>query len=73
MPMTSTKNAPLSAAGMGLGLGDMLQTEVQNTIDENAKKRRAMMQSNAVGALNPNTAGISSAVASLLGNQTAGA
>jgi len=73
MSMTSLKNMPLSPASQGLGLGEMLQTDVQNKIDEAAKLRKAQMQSNAFGALNPNTTGISSAVASLLGTQTAGA
>jgi hypothetical protein len=39
---------------------------VQNQLDEQAKKKKA---DNATGALNPNTTGISAAVASLLGTQ----
>lgn len=66
MSMTSTKNLPLTAAGMALGLGDMLRNQVDETLDENLKKRKA---GNTMGALNPNSAGISAAVASLLGTQ----
>jgi hypothetical protein len=66
MSMTSTKNVPLSPAAEALGLGDALQTQVQNQLDEQAKKKKA---DNATGALNPNTTGISAAVASLLGTQ----
>lgn len=68
---TSLKNAPLSPASQALGLGDQLQTQVQNQIEEQKKKKlldtKAM--SNQQGALNPNSAGISAAVQSLLGNQ----
>ena len=65
----SLKNTPLSPAAQSLGLGDALQTQLQNQLDETAKKKKAEQQANAVGALNPNTTGISAAVQSLLGTQ----
>lgn len=73
--MQSTKNLPLTAAGSALGLGDMLQTQVADTLAENAKKKKLSGAANAMlgTPLNPNTNGISAAVASLLGTQTAGA
>lgn len=62
----SLKNAGLSPAATSLGLGDQLQTQVQDALDENKKKKQAEQ---AAGGLNPNSPGISAAVASLLGNQ----
>ena len=53
----SLKNTPLSPAAQSLGLGDALQTQLQNQLDETAKKKKAEQQANAVGALNPNTTG----------------
>lgn len=68
----SLKNEPLSPAGTMLGLGDQLQTQLQDQLDEQAKKKKLeMATANASGALNPNTNGIGSAVASLLGTQGA--
>lgn len=68
MSMTALKNLPLSPAASALGLGDMLRNQVDETLDANAKKRKL---DNTTGKLNPNTAGISAAVASLLGTQQA--
>lgn len=70
--MTSLKNIPISGAATDLGLGDQLQVQLQNNLDEEAKKKKLLsQQANATGALNPNTNGISAAVASLLGTQGA--
>lgn len=63
---TSLKNMALSPATMGLGLGDQLQTQVN---DELEQRKKAKLSPNAAGPLNPNSAGISAAVASLLGTQ----
>lgn len=67
----SLKNAALSPASQALGLGDQLQTQVEDQIAEQKKKKMldSKVQQNTTGALNPNTAGISAAVQSLLGNQ----
>lgn len=62
----SIKNAPLSPAAQALGLGDQLQTQLQDQLDEQAKKKK-LEQQNTTGALNPATTGISAAVQSLLG------
>lgn len=70
LPSTSTKNAPLSPAAQSLGLGDQLQTQLQDELDEAKKKKMANQGPNA--ALNPNTPGISSAVQSLLGTTGTG-
>lgn len=59
----SLKNQPLSSASEALGLGDQLQTQLMDLLDDRKKKKM-----NTTGALNPNTAGISPAVQSLLGN-----
>ena len=70
-PSTSLKNTPLSPASQALGLGDQLQTQLQDELDEAAKKKKADQQANAAGSpLNPNTSGISAAVQSLLGSGT---
>lgn len=67
---TSLKNAALSPAAQSLGLGDQLQTQLQDQLDEEKKKKLASKMPNAAASpLNPNTTGISSAVASLLGTQ----
>lgn len=63
----SLKNQPLSSASADLGLGDQLQTQLMDTLADRKKKKAAQLP-NATGALNPNTNGISAAVASLLGN-----
>lgn len=68
---TSLKNSPLSPASQALGLGDQLQTQLQDELDENKKKKLAnKMPDAAASALNPNTTGISSAIQSLLGSGT---
>lgn len=68
---TSLKNSPLSPAAQSLGLGDQLQTQLQDTLDEEKKKKLAAKGPDAASsALNPNTSGISAAVASLLGSGT---
>jgi hypothetical protein len=67
----SLKNVPLSPASQALGLGDQLQTQLQNQLAEEAKKKKAATDANAAGALNPNSTGISAAVQSLLGTQGA--
>lgn len=65
----SLKNQPLSSASADLGLGDQLQTQLMDTLEDRKKKKSLAGQlPNATGALNPNTNGISAAVASLLGN-----
>lgn len=68
LPSTSLKNTALSPAAQSLGLGDQLQTQLQDELDEEKKKKMANAGPNT--ALNPNTAGISSAVQSLLGSGT---
>lgn len=68
---TSLKNSALSPASQSLGLGDQLQTQLQDELDETAKKKKLDQQANSAGSpLNPNTSGISSAVQSLLGSGT---
>jgi len=68
---TSLKNSTMSPAAQSLGLGDQLQTQLQNQLDEEKKKKLAAKGPNAAAsALNPNTSGISSAIASLLGSNT---
>ncbi len=70
-PSTSTKNAPLSPAAQSLGLGDQLQTQLQDEMDEEKKKKLLAKQPNAAASpLNPATSGISAAVQSLLGSGT---
>lgn len=64
MAMTSLKNASLNPVSELLGMGDALQTQVQNTLDERRKQKQQ-----AAGGLNPNTPGIGSVIASLLGTQ----
>lgn len=71
MGSPSLKNQPLSPAAQALGLGDQLQTQLQDELDENKKKKLAAKGPNAAASpLNPNTSGISSAVASLLGSNS---
>lgn len=60
----SLKNQPLSTASAALGLGDQLQTQLMDMLDDRKKKEMLAKK----GGLNPNTAGISPAVQSLLGN-----
>lgn len=68
---TSLKNQPLSPASQALGLGDQLQTQLQDELDEAAKKKKLEAAANQAGSpLNPATSGISSAVASLLGSNS---
>lgn len=68
---TSLKNAAISPAAQSLGLGDQLQTQLQDELDENKKKKMADKGPNAAGSpLNPATTGISAAVQSLLGSGT---
>lgn len=62
---TSLKNSPLSSASIALGLGDQLQTQLMDTLDERKKLKQTKANP---GGLNPASAGISPAVASLLGN-----
>lgn len=72
-PSTSLKNTPLSPASQSLGLGDQLQTQLQDQLDEVAKKKKTDAMANTVGdPLNPASSGISAAVASLLGSNTGG-
>lgn len=59
----SLKNASLNPVSELMGMGDQLQTQVQNQLDEQRKKRQA------AGGLNSNSPGIGSAIASLLGMQ----
>lgn len=73
LPSTSMKNAPLSPASQALGLGDQLQTQLQDQLDNLAKKKKTDQAANSAGSpLNPNTTGISSAVQSLLGTTGGG-
>jgi len=67
----SLKNVPLSPASAALGLGDQLHTQLQDQLDEDAKKKKMAQAANQSGALNPNRSGISAAVSSLLGTQGA--
>ena len=60
----SLKNASLNPVSEMLGMGDQLQTQVQNQLDDERKKRLQ-----ASGGLNPNSPAIGSAIASLLGTQ----
>jgi len=68
----SLKNQPLSSASQALGLGDQLQTQVMDQVDELKKKKLAGQLPNSIGALNPNSAGLSPSVMSLLGSNTGG-
>lgn len=61
----SLKNSPISSASIALGLGDQLQTQLQDDLDQ--RKKLKQTKSDPVG-LNPASAGISPAVAALLGN-----
>lgn len=69
--MPSIKNMPLSPASQSLGLGDQLTTQLQSQLDEERKKKllQSKIGQNTNGPLNPNSAGISAAVQSLLGQQ----
>jgi hypothetical protein len=68
---TSLKNAPISPAAQSLGLGDQLQTQLQDELDEQKKKKMAeKAPAAAASPLNPATSGISAAVQSLLGSGT---
>jgi hypothetical protein len=59
-PAPSLKNKSLSpAADELLGLGDQLQLQVGNQLDQQRKLK--------TGSINPNTPGLSPAVSSLLG------
>lgn len=71
LPSTSLKNTALSPAAQSLGLGDRLQTQLQDELDE-AKKKKLSLAGPAAAAspLNPNSNGISAAVQSLLGSGT---
>lgn len=60
----SLKNQPLSSASAALGLGDQLQTQLMDMLDD--RKKKAAL--NKAPGLNPNSPGISPAVQSLLGN-----
>lgn len=52
MPGISTKNQPLSNAGASLGLGDDLQTQVEDEINE---RKKNMAKVNALTAVVPYT------------------
>lgn len=62
----STKNLPLSSAGADLGLGDQLQNDVSDKLDEMRKKRQ-MAASAMGGNQNAAQASLSPAILSLFG------
>lgn len=67
---TSMKNQPIGPMAQMMGLGDQLAVQVQSQLQKQAKDRLAKMQLNAKGKINPNTAGIGGAIASLLGRDS---
>lgn len=51
MPPTSAKNAMLSPAATDLGMGDMLQQQVQDETEE--QRRRRLLNQQMQSAVNP--------------------